>query len=43
LTGGGPGGGELFFSGFFILEFWDVFVLRVLAAVWDEDVPLTMR
>jgi len=43
LTGGGSGGGKPFFSGFFILEFGDVFVLRVLAALWDWDVPLVKR
>ena len=43
LTDGGSEGGKPFCSGFSILEFGDVFVLRVLAAVWDGDVPLTKR
>lgn len=43
LTGGDPGGGKPFSRVFFILEFRDVFVLGVLAAVWDGGVPLTKR
>ena len=42
LTGAESGGGNLFFRGFFTLEFGEIFGLRVPEAVWDGDVPLSV-
>ena len=43
LAGAEPGGGMSFFSGFFTLEFRDIFGFRVPEAGWGGDVPLMER